>query len=54
MNQAGIISFNSGKYDLNMIKRYFVEQIAKDESERITAAKKDKECKVKKVMFPYE
>ena len=36
-----VIGFNSGKYDLNMIKQYFVEQIAEDINEKIKVAKKD-------------
>ncbi|XP_057292550.1 uncharacterized protein LOC130621260 [Hydractinia symbiolongicarpus] len=41
VNQVAVIGFNSGKYDLNMIKRYFVDQIAKDDSKKIKVAKKD-------------
>ena len=29
LNQVPVLGFNSGKYDLNLIKRYFVEEIAK-------------------------
>ena len=36
-----MIGFNSGKYDINMIKRYFVEQIALDNSGKIKVANKD-------------
>ncbi|XP_057310306.1 uncharacterized protein LOC130648282 [Hydractinia symbiolongicarpus] len=41
VNQVPVIGFNSGKYDLNMIKRYFVDQIAKDNEKKINVAKKD-------------
>ncbi|XP_057316834.1 uncharacterized protein LOC130657857 [Hydractinia symbiolongicarpus] len=41
VNQVAVIGFNSGKYDLNMIKRYFVDQIVRDDSEKINVAKKD-------------
>ena len=36
LNQVPVIGFNSGKYDINLIKRYFAEEIAKfddDESQ---------------------
>ena len=33
VNQVPVIGFNSGKYDLNLIKRYFVEEIAKVDGE---------------------
>lgn len=36
-----MIDLNSGKYDLNLIKRYFLKKIVKDESERITVTKKN-------------
>ena len=36
-----MIGFNSGNYDLNMIKQYFVERIAKNVDEEIKVAKKD-------------
>ena len=29
LNQVPVIGFNSGKYDINLIKRYFAEEIAK-------------------------
>ena len=29
LNQVPVIGFNSGKYDLNLIKKYFVEELAK-------------------------
>ena len=41
VNQVAVIGFNSGKYDINMIKRYFVERIAEDVNEKIKVAKKD-------------
>ncbi|XP_057310113.1 uncharacterized protein LOC130648107 [Hydractinia symbiolongicarpus] len=41
VNQVTVIGFNSGKYDINMIKRYFVERIADDDN--IKVAKKDNE-----------
>lgn len=41
VNQVRVIGFNSGKYDINIIKRCFVNQIAKHKSERMTVAKKD-------------
>ena len=31
INQVPVIGFNSGKYDLNLIKKYFVEELAKAE-----------------------
>ena len=31
INQVPVIGFNSGKYDLNLIKKYFVEEIARPE-----------------------
>ena len=41
MNQVAVIGFNSGRYDINMIKRYFVERIAENVNEKIKVAKKD-------------
>ena len=41
VNQVAVIGFNSGKYDINMIKRYFVERIAENVNEEIKVAKKD-------------
>ena len=41
VNQVAVIGFNSGKYDINMIKRYFVERIAENVNEKIKVAKKD-------------
>ena len=41
MNQVAVIGFNSGNYDINMIKQYFVERIAEDINEKIKVAKKD-------------
>ena len=33
LNQVPVIGFNSGKYDLNLIKEYFVAEISKPEAE---------------------
>ena len=41
MNQVAVIGFNSGNYDLNMIKQYFVERIAENINEKIKVAKKN-------------
>ena len=45
VNQAPVIGFNSGKYDLNMVKEYFVKEICynkEDEcDEDVFAAKKE-------------
>ena len=41
VDQVAVIGFNSGKYDINMIKRYFVERIAENFDEKIKVAKKD-------------
>ena len=45
VNQVPVIGFNSGKYDLNMVKEYFVKEICynkEDEcSEDVFAAKKE-------------
>ena len=41
VDQVAVIGFNSGKYDINMIKRYFVERIAENVDEKIKVAKKD-------------
>ena len=45
-NQVPVIGFNSGKYDINMLKEYFVKEISynkKDEcNEDVFAAKKEK------------
>ena len=45
VNQVPLISFNSGKYDLNMVKEYFVKEISynKDDecNENVFAAKKE-------------
>ena len=45
VNQVPVIGFNSGKYDLNMVKKYFVQNIAynkEDEcNEDVFAAKKE-------------
>ena len=39
--KVAVIGFNSGKYDLNMIKLYFVERIAENVNGKIKVAKKD-------------
>ena len=45
INQVPVICFNSGKYDLNMVKEYFVKKISynnKDEcNEDVFSAKKE-------------
>ena len=45
VNQVLVIGFNSGKYEFNMVKEYFVKKIAynkKDEyNEDVFAAKKE-------------
>ena len=45
VHQVSVIGFNSGKYDLNMVKEYFVKEISynkKDEcSEDVFTAKKE-------------
>ena len=41
MNQVAVIGFNSGKYDINVIKEFFVERIAENVNEKIKVAKKD-------------
>ena len=45
VNQVPVVGFNSGKYDMNMIKEYFVKRISfdeeKDAHEDVFAAKKD-------------
>ena len=45
VNQVPVIGFNSGKYDLNMVKEYFVKEISynKDDkyNEDVFAAKKE-------------
>ena len=45
VNQVPVVGFNSGKYDMNMIKEYFVKRISfdeeKDAKEDVFAAKKD-------------
>ena len=45
VNQVPVIGFNSGKYDLNMVKEYFVKEISynKDDecNEDVLAAKKE-------------
>ncbi|XP_057290810.1 uncharacterized protein LOC130613491 [Hydractinia symbiolongicarpus] len=56
VNQVVVIGFNSGKYDLNMIKRYFVDQIAKDDTPGMSYDLwcKSLDCKLEKLVFPYE
>ena len=44
-NQVPVLGFNSGRYDLNVIKKYFVENMA-ETANRITVAKKGN-----KIMF---
>ena len=41
MNQVAVIGFNSEKYDLNMIKQYFLERIAENVNGKIKVVKKD-------------
>ena len=41
IGQVPVIGFNSGKYDLNMIKQYFVERIAENVNAKIKVTKKD-------------
>ena len=45
VNQVPLISFNSGKYDLNMVKEYFVKEISYNKdgecNEDVFAAKKE-------------
>ena len=45
VNQVPVVGFNSGKYDMNMIKEYFVKRISfdeeKDAHKDVFAAKKD-------------
>ena len=45
VNQVPVIGFNSGKYDINMVKEYFVREISYNEedecNEDVFAAKKD-------------
>ena len=41
VNQVAVIGFNSEKYDLNMIKQYFLERIAENVNGKIKVAKKD-------------
>ena len=46
-NQVSVIGFNSGKYDLNVLKKYFVKNIAYDKedecNEEVFVAKKENE-----------
>ena len=48
VNQVPVIGFNSGKYDVNMVKEYFVREISYNEedgcNEDVFAAKKDNDC----------
>ena len=45
VNQVPVVGFNSGKYDMNLIKEYFVKRVSLDEekeaNEDVFAAKKD-------------
>ena len=45
VNQVPVINFNSGKYDLNMVKKYFVQNISYNKegecNEDVFAAKKE-------------
>ena len=45
VNQVPVIGFNSGKYDLNMVKEYFVKEICYNKEDKCTedvfAAKKE-------------
>ena len=41
VNQVPVVDFNSGKYDMNMIKKYFVKRVSFDEEKDVFAAKKD-------------
>ena len=43
INQAPVIGFNSGKYDLPLIKKYFVEELAKVEVTQLGGALKHPE-----------
>ena len=46
-NQVSVIGFNNGKYDLNVLKKYFVKNIAYDKegecNEEVFVAKKENE-----------
>ena len=42
VNQVPVIGFNSGKYEINMVKEYFVKETNYDEcNEDVLAAKKE-------------
>ena len=43
INQVPVIGFNSGKYDFNMVKEYFVKEISDNDecNEDVFAAKKE-------------
>ena len=45
VNQVPVIGFNSGKYDINMVKEYFVREISYNEEDEcnkdVFAAKKE-------------
>ena len=45
LNQVPVIGFNSGRYDLNLIKKYFVQEISKAELKRIRYLWRKKENK---------
>ena len=48
VNQVPVIGFNSGKYDLNMVKEYFVKRISYNKKDKcnddVFAAKKENDC----------
>ena len=48
VNQGSVTGFNSGKYDLNMVKEYFVEDINYNKeveyNEDVFAAKEKNDC----------
>ena len=41
VNQVPVVGFNSGKYDMNLIKEYFVKTVSFDEEKDVFAAKID-------------
>ena len=41
VNHVPVVGFNSGKYDMNMIKKYFVKRVSFDEDKNVFAAKKE-------------
>ena len=36
-----VVGFNSGKYDMNLIKEHFVKRVSFDKEKDVFAAKKD-------------